>query len=191
MVLPRRSFLFLRHGQTAYNLEGRFQGRSDIPLNDTGRQQADDVVHLLRDETVHRIVSSPAQRAVQSAQPFERTSGLTLHIEDDIREFFIGAFEGRLLSEIREEHNLSEWESWLDIVPDDADDWAEFAPRVCRAVTHWTERHPNETILFASHGLVYWALTEVLTGTPRMSRNGEVHRFEPAGDRWIVSPISD
>ncbi|MEM7432155.1 MAG: histidine phosphatase family protein [Pseudomonadota bacterium] len=189
MHLPRRTFLFMRHGQTAYNHEGRFQGGSDIPLNDTGWQQAEDAVHALRDETVHRIVASPAQRAVQSAQPFERASGLDLHIEDDVREFFIGAFEGRLLSDVQEEYGLKQGDSWLDILPDDADDWQEFSPRVCRAVREWTERHSDEVILFASHGLVFWALTEALTGRPRMAQNGQVHRFEPSATGWKVSAL--
>ena len=190
MNLPEREFFFLRHGETEYNREGRFQGRTDVPLNRTGIAQAESAASALAALNISRIVSSPAQRVLQTVQPLLQIDDIPLHREEHLMEFFVGSFEGMLVAEIRREHGLGEWESWQSILPDDADVWHEFVPRVCSAVWRWTERHPDEKILVAAHGLVFRALTEVLVGEQLSSRNAEAHHFEPSRDGWIVSPIS-
>lgn len=189
MNLPAHEFIFLRHGETEYNREGRFQGRIDVPLTDAGVAQAESAADVLVNRHISRVVSSPARRVLQTVQPFLQADDIPLHIEDDLMEFFVGGFEGKKVADIRQEHGLDQGESWLSVLPDDAERWPEFVSRVCSAVARWTEQHAGETILVASHGLVFHALAEELTGKKLFSRNAEPHRFVPVGDAWAVSSV--
>jgi len=189
MHLPKREFIFLRHGETAYNREGRFQGRIDVPLNSAGVAQAESAADVLAKRQISRVVSSPARRVLQTVQQFLQAEEIPLHIEDDLMEFFVGGFEGKQVADIRQEHGLDRAESWLSVLPDDAERWSEFVSRVCSAVARWTEQHTGETILVASHGLVFRALAEELTGKILFSRNAESHRFSPVDDGWTISPV--
>jgi broad specificity phosphatase PhoE len=190
MHLPEREFFFLRHGETEYNREGRFQGHIDVPLNSAGFAQAESAVDVLSERKISRVVSSPARRVLQTVQPFMQADEIPLHIEDDLMEFFVGGFEGQLVADVRQAHGLDRGKSWLTVLPDDAECWREFVSRVCSAVGPWTTRHSDETLLIASHGLVFRALAEVLTGTQLSIRNAEAHYFRPVGEGWAVSRVS-
>lgn len=106
MTLTEREFLFLRHGQTEYNRERRFQGHLDIPLNDQGHSQAASAADLLANQGVTQIVASPARRVQQTIAPLLQAGELPMDTEDDLMEFFVGSFEGRLIADIRHEHGL-------------------------------------------------------------------------------------
>jgi probable phosphoglycerate mutase len=189
MQVPDRAFFFLRHGETDYNREGRFQGRIDVALNNVGVAQAETVVDTLRGQKISTIVSSPARRVLQTVRPLMQANAIPLQIDNDLMEFFVGGFEGRRIDSVRQIHGLHRGESWLSILPDDADCWREFVPRVCSTVRRWTERHSDKPILVASHGLVFRALSEALIGKPLSTRNAEPQYFRPAGDRWVVSAV--
>ena len=90
--------ILLRHGQTDWNLQRRLQGRSDIPLNDTGREQARAVGRELAASGGHWdvLVSSPLQRARETAQVIGREIGLELsRTYEDLVERAFGDVEGR------------------------------------------------------------------------------------------------
>ena len=190
MRLPEREFMFLRHGQTEYNREGRFQGHLDVPLNDRGLSQAASAADLLVERKISRIVASPARRVQETIAPLVEASELPLHIEDDLMEFFVGSFEGRLLADIRQDLGLGDDASLWSVMPADAECWRVFVSRAVSAVARWTERHAGETILIASHGLVFRALAESLVGKKLYSRNAEPYYFRPVDDEWVVSAVS-
>ena len=83
-----------RHGETAWNALNKVCGRTDIPLTESGQQQANKLGELVKDLPVHRIISSPMLRAVQTAQPAAEMLGL--EIETDVRlvEQDYGIYEG-------------------------------------------------------------------------------------------------
>ena len=68
MAAPSRSFLCIRHGTTDWNRQRRFQGRTDIPLNDEGIAQAHAAARRLQDVPIDIIVSSPLIRALRTAE---------------------------------------------------------------------------------------------------------------------------
>lgn len=189
MQFPKRAFVFLRHGETEYNREGRLQGRVDVPLNETGIFQAEATVAPLMTQHVTRIVSSPAVRVLQTIRPFAEASGIPVQMDSGLWEYFVGSFEGKRISEIRETYKVEGPVSWLSVLPDDAEIWPEFVSRVCSAVSRWTEQHSEETILIAAHGLVFFALVESLTGSKMICRNAEPHLFSPTDNGWTVTPI--
>lgn len=96
--------LFLvRHGQTDWNLEKRFQSRTDVPLNETGRSQARQVRDALRREGVRfRAAScSPLGRAAETAGIVLQDTGLDAWPDADLMELSVGDFEGQLESTLK------------------------------------------------------------------------------------------
>ena len=90
-----------RHGQTLWNVEGRFQGQSDIPLDELGEQQAERAARLLAGLGPDAIVSSDLARAMATAAPLARLTGLTITPDKDLRERYGGLWEGLTDPEIR------------------------------------------------------------------------------------------
>ena len=66
-MIPRRQFFFLRHGQTDWNREDRYQGITDTPLNDRGVAQAHAAAAALMDSNIDRIITSPMMRSLKTA----------------------------------------------------------------------------------------------------------------------------
>ena len=91
-----------RHGQTTYNVERRFQGQSDVPLNDVGRQQAAEAARYLAALRPSAIYSSDLSRASATADALARLTGLTVQLDKDLRERGGGSWEGLTETEIRE-----------------------------------------------------------------------------------------
>ncbi len=185
-LLPSKAFYFLRHGETQYNLERRFQGTIDVPLNANGVVQAQQAARILAAESFTRIVSSPANRVLKTASFTAEETGAPMHIDTDLMEFNVGSFEGRDIAETKAAHGLDEGDSFMSILPHDAENWHEFVPRICAAVKRWTDRHADETLLIAAHGLVFRALTVSLIGERLASLNAEPYHFQPQREGWIV-----
>src|SRR5438045_3308950 len=105
-----RTLLLVRHGETAWNREGRFQGHTDVPLNDLGRSQARALRARLEagahaylfDDQHTAVVTSDLRRAYETAEIAFGLPGRTLHVRRELREFCYGVFEGFTRTEIDE-----------------------------------------------------------------------------------------
>ena len=188
--LPSRAFYFVRHGETQFNVERRFQGSVDVPLNDNGVQQAKRAARVLSGHSFSRIVASPASRVLTTAGFIAGYDETPIHIEQDLMEFHVGSLEGQCISSTMKLHGIESGASILSILPDDADKWHEFVPRICSAVSRWTDRYADETLLIVSHGLVFRALTEILLGQSKMSKNAVPFEFKPGPAGWTLSELS-
>jgi glucosyl-3-phosphoglycerate phosphatase len=93
-----------RHGQTTWNVEHRFQGQTDIPLDETGEAQAEYAARRLAILGPHAIVASDLSRAQQTAAPLSRLTGLQVIPDKELRERFGGDWEGLSDEEIRERY---------------------------------------------------------------------------------------
>jgi glucosyl-3-phosphoglycerate phosphatase len=93
-----------RHGQTTWNVEQRFQGQTDIPLDETGEAQAEYAARRLATLGPHAIVASDLSRAQQTAAPLSRLTGLQVIPDKELRERFGGDWEGLSDEEIRERY---------------------------------------------------------------------------------------
>jgi probable phosphoglycerate mutase len=91
-----------RHGQTDFNLERRFQGQTDVPLNETGREQAARAAGYLAALRPSAIFSSDLQRASATADALASLTGLPVQLDKDLRERSGGCWEGLTDTEIRE-----------------------------------------------------------------------------------------
>ena len=93
-----------RHGQTTWNTEHRFQGQTDIPLDATGEEQAEQAARRLATLRPDALFSSDLTRAQQTAAPLARLAGLPVILDKDLRERFGGDWEGLADAEIRERY---------------------------------------------------------------------------------------
>jgi probable phosphoglycerate mutase len=124
-----------RHGQTVWNAERRFQGQSDIALDETGQAQAERAARLLAALRPDLIVSSDLSRAAQTAAPLSRLTGLAVTLDKDLRERSGGCWEGLTDTEIRTRYPV-EHASWT---PPDGELSAVVADRVAGALLRVAE----------------------------------------------------
>lgn len=158
----------IRHGETAWNVDTRIQGHLDIPLNDTGRWQAQRLARALstRDE-IHAIYSSDLQRAHQTAQAITTVSGAPLTTHLGLRERGFGIFEGKTYVEI-EQTWPEESERWRKREPHWAPPGGEtliqVRERITRTLHELAVRHPGQQIVLVAHGGILDQLYRVATG---------------------------
>ena len=97
-----KSFYVFRHGQTDLNLQERLQGSGmDVPLNETGRQQAETLVRKFKDIPLEVIYTSPLLRARQTAEALHRAYGVPVIESAQLRECFYGDAEGQPISDLK------------------------------------------------------------------------------------------
>ncbi|WP_395242619.1 histidine phosphatase family protein [Agromyces sp. MMS24-K17] len=166
--------LLVRHGETDWNVAGRIQGRTDIPLNDTGRAQARGAAAAIASapdaSEIARVVSSPFARAADTAAPIADALGLPVDLDDAFAEQAFGAAEGITWVELHRR--------WPDGYPG-----VETRPEVVARVTEALERVavPDATTLVVTHGGVINALNVVLSARPEdypgHAANVSVHEF--------------
>jgi glucosyl-3-phosphoglycerate phosphatase len=168
-VQPRRLVLW-RHGRTQWNLEHRFQGHSDIALDDVGLLQASESAKILATLDPDLIVASDLDRARSTAQALADLVGLDVVIDPDLRETNGGAWEGLVAGHLRETFpNYVKWADDQDVRPDGGGETrAEVATRVVRAVTRALELLPAaSTLVVVAHGGALRAGMGRLLGIPQ------------------------
>ena len=109
------TLLIARHGQTNWNLAGRWQSTSDIALNAQGRNQAAQLAVLLKEAgyAPRRLISSPLSRARETAQILGEEVGCYVETESALTELDLGDFEGQLESDLRERDPIG-YEAWRE-----------------------------------------------------------------------------
>ena len=152
------NLLLIRHGQTNWNLEQRFQGQSDIPLNETGRRQAQALAERLAAETFDAVYSSDLQRATETAKIICASQ---IHSDPRLREVNFGDWEGLTYDEIKVKYpeTLAAWES--DIfknAPPSGETLEQLAIRVQSMLDELREKHEDQNILIVAHGGVLQTL---------------------------------
>ncbi|BDZ47066.1 histidine phosphatase family protein [Naasia aerilata] len=166
--------VLVRHGQTDWNLEGRIQGSSDIPLNETGRRQAREAGAELAGEHWDAILSSPLGRARETAEIIGAAVGVPdVLLEDALRERHYGAAEG-LTGRQTEER-------FAGRVPG-RESREQVLARVHPALVRIAEERPGQSVLLVSHGGVIGTLVRHATARRwpepgQLIPNGSAHRF--------------
>lgn len=166
----------VRHGQTDWNLAKRIQGSSDIPLNDTGRAQAEATGRALSVGRFDAVYASPLGRALDTARIIGRHLGLgEPALLPAVAERRYGEAEGLTGAEILER--------WPEDTPvPGRETRQEVVERALPALLELGERHTGESIVVVSHGGVIGSLARHITdhavpGPGEVIPNGSVHRF--------------
>jgi len=159
--------IVVRHGETLYNVQGRFTGQSDIPLSALGERQAAALGKRLAAEPLAAIAASDLQRARVTAQAIARYHKLPVQEEADLREMTFGAWEGSTYDEImaRDADLVQRWLSDPTIyAPPGGETVIQLRDRVAPVLQRWRTRYPEATILWAVHGGVIEVLLCHLLG---------------------------
>lgn len=151
-----RTLVLWRHGRTDWNDENRFQGSTDIPLNEVGIAQAERAARLVASFRPSAIVSSDLSRAFDTAAPLARITGLKVALDPDLRETRGGEWEGRVGADIRV-NDGSTFAAWLDsenvIAGNTGERRSEVAERAHRAIVKaFAPLGPDATLVAVTHG---------------------------------------
>jgi probable phosphoglycerate mutase len=150
------TFILMRHGETEWNLSGRWQGQAaDTPLTDLGRAQARIVAARLRAYPIRAIYSSDLLRAHETAQIIGQTLGCAPIIAvPALRESDIGAWTGLTWQEISERFpdEVAAMAAGQDVRRGGGESYGELQGRLAAAVDTIAARHAGETVLLVSHG---------------------------------------
>ena len=189
--------LFIRHGETNWNREGRLQGQRDIPLNDTGRRQAAEVALHLRDTIGDKVRSapwlvSPMGRVRETCDIVRRTLGLGsdgITIEPLLIELTFGRWEGMTWKEVRKSDPAGaarrHKDKWGCVAPG-GESYQTMHDRVRPLITGLSE----ETVIVAHGGIARAFLVE-LTGMATLEAattdiwQGRLLVFENGGAYWV------
>jgi uncharacterized phosphatase len=155
----------IRHGETDWNKQGRFQGREDIPLNENGILQAQTCSEALFGENFCAIISSPLSRAARTAQIIAQKLGISqIIIEEGITERDFKKVSGMTPAE-REAFYASGEE-------DDKEPWENLCKRMFDNLRKYGDLYPNGNIIMVSHGASINAVLSILsrgkTGTGKI-----------------------
>jgi probable phosphoglycerate mutase len=147
------TLLLVRHGETDWNRDGRWQGGSDTRLNDLGREQAEALAEQL-DGDIGVVYSSDLARARETAEIVARKLGLEVRVDARLRERSFGSWEGLTTAEIEERFTESHrrWREGKGAGADDAEAFEDFAARVNDFLADVLRLHPGEEVLVISHG---------------------------------------
>jgi probable phosphoglycerate mutase len=194
--------LLVRHGESAPAREDEpfalVDGHGDPELAPAGREQAERVADRLASEPIAAIYVSTLRRTAQTAAPLAARLGLEPRVEPDLREVYLGEWEGGLFRKhVAEGHPAARRmyaEQRWDVIPG-AEPTEAFADRVRGAITRIAAAHPDQTVAVVSHGGV---IGQVLAEAGRArgfaftgSDNGAISHLVVTDERWIIRRYND
>ncbi len=149
-------YCLIRHGQTDWNIEGRYQGQADAPLNEVGRAQALTLGKAIADQTFAAIYSSDLSRARETAQIIAPFLNLPVSLDVRLREINQGEWEGKHIAEIKTRY-AQMWKKHRkdpdNARPPGGETLREVAQRMASSLNELSHIYPEGPVLIVSHGL--------------------------------------
>ena len=162
--------IFIRHGQTDWNVQGKIQGSYDSELNATGIEQAMSLSEKLfnLNYKFSKIYSSPQKRALKTAEILSKSSNVDYISVKDLQEMNMGKWEGLSWREV-EENYPDEYKEWYlnrrYTKTPDGESYQDMLERVLKAI-HKIINENNEDVVIVSHSAVIMCLQCYVTNTP-------------------------
>jgi probable phosphoglycerate mutase len=194
--------LIIRHGESLPAREDQpaelRDGQADPDLDPVGRAQADRLAGRLGNDTVSAIYVSTLRRTAQTAAPLAERLRLTPVVDADLREVFLGEWEGAAFRKHTAELHpiavqMATEQRW-DAIPG-AESTAAFEARVRRGITRIAAAHPNQRVAVVVHGGVIGMIMAMATGAQNFAfvgaDNASISQVVVVGDRWIVRRFND
>lgn len=147
----------VRHGQTAWNKEEIFRGRTDVPLNETGLREAQLAGEYFREMEIHAIYSSPLLRAWETAQKIADVQRLEVRSLQGIIDMCFGEWEGQSLKDVQEKdgQRFQQWKNEPHLVKiPGGETLDEVRDRAMAVLEKTIKSHSGKTLLFVSHRVV-------------------------------------
>jgi broad specificity phosphatase PhoE len=191
--------LLVRHGQTDWNVDGRWQGVLPVGLNAEGWSQARALAEQLRGRSIGAIYSSDLPRAFETATVVGSVVGLVPHTDIRLREFSLGVFQGLTREQI-EDRYPTEWQAfrsdyWNYTVPQ-GESRRALQRRVQQAFTAITTQTAGKEVVLVSHGgSIRMLLLALFANDAALSdvhiENTSVTTLERNGDSWRLAGVAD
>ena len=178
------TLVLIRHGQTDWNVAGRWQGEADIPLNENGRLQAQKVAQRLKNWSLQALISSDLQRAAATAQAIGEVCGLTPIYSAAWQERAVGDFSGMTGAQAREKYPdvFSATKSIGGVLnPPNGEQFTDFHRRAITAYETAVSEYDGQTIAIVSHGATLAIILSQVIGVPE----GQFGRFRLNGNTGI------
>lgn len=176
-----------RHGESDWNVANRFQGHTDRPLTERGREQANVLADLVAEEKVEAIYTSPLRRARETAEIVGARAGLDAVSLPELQEVDTGSWSGLSRAEVRKRfpEGFARWlaggSGW-----EDGESYEQMAQRVVRALRSIAARHPEGRVLVVSHGGPIRAIHAAADGVPI----DEYRRLRPVEPNARLSAVA-
>jgi len=161
------SVYLVRHGQTAWNKEEIFRGRTDVPLDETGLRQAELTGQYFKGMEIHGIYSSPLSRAWQTAQKIAQFHNLKVEPMEEILDMSFGDWEGHPHQEIRkiDSETYRQWVESPHLVRlPGGESLDDVRVRAMAALEEVIRKHPEKTLVLVSHRVVCKVLICAILG---------------------------
>lgn len=200
---PTRLIL-VRHGETEANLLQVWHGSMDAPLTERGQRQVAATAARFADcaqcGPIDRLYVSPLPRARSTAAAIGAAIGQELVINEELREFSIGDWEGRTYRDLIDNEQL--WKHWAadpDFAPPNGESPNSFAARVVVALRDLAASHPRQTVVAVTHGGVIGVVLDQWLGSATGDwvswdpHNCAISVLDQVGDHWkgvLVNDIS-
>lgn len=194
--------LLIRHGETQAAVKGALfpmvDGQGDPSLRVEGEAQADAVADRLKTEPIQAIYVTTMQRTHQTAAPLAQALGMTPSVEADLREVFLGDWDGgeyrfRAAANDPAFVRAREREEWGEIPG--AETTAQLQTRVAAGLARIAQAHPDQMVAVVVHGGVVGAALALATGSQPFAfngaNNGSISRLVVGKDRMILRGFND
>ncbi len=196
---------FVRHGQTEWNFIKKFQGQKDIPLNDMGRQQAQQVADYLKKVPFDVMYSSDLSRAADTADVINVHHNLPIERDSRLREKSFGCFEGFTAQEaqvkypdIRNAYHADR----LNFVIPGGESRLQFIIRVGEFLEQIHEKHAEQTVAIVAHGGVLGSMMSYIISkklefdSPQFVplftiQNCSVSQLECRRGEWLIHTLNE
>jgi probable phosphoglycerate mutase len=198
----KTTFYLIRHGETDWNLHGRWQGHTDIPLNEGGRAQARRLAARLRAEQARfdAIYSSDLQRAWETAGALGGALDLVVRPLPALREINVGSWSGLTGAEVQAQDGdtYARYRSGEDVARGGGERFLDLYTRVVAAIEQLADQQPGRTLALVTHGgpvraLLMHAARDKDGLDVRHVHIGNTSISVLIGDRsgWELGPIND
>jgi probable phosphoglycerate mutase len=194
--------LVIRHGESAPAREDRphdlADGHSDPQLDPVGEAQAQRLATRLAGVPIDAIYVTTLRRTAQTAAPLAAKLGLTPTVVADLREVYLGEWEGATFRKHTSEGHPTALKMFAeqrwDAIPG-AEPTEDFMARVRRGITTIADAHPNQRVAVVVHGGVIGMIMAIATGATNFAfvgaDNASISQIVVAEDRWIVRRFND
>ncbi|MBI4785521.1 MAG: histidine phosphatase family protein [Chloroflexi bacterium] len=193
-------FILIRHGQTEWNREERFRGHADIPLNETGKTQAQKIAARIAGEKIDVLYASPLQRTLQTAQSIAETHQLEIQKSDALLDLDVGALEGLTVDEARQAFP-EVIDKWLNapghVKFPKGDSLRAVRTRAEKLLDELAAQHDGQTVALVSHRVVCHvvlclALDMKLDALWNLKQdNGCINRFDKTEHGYVVTLLNE
>ena len=160
------TIVLVRHGETDWNRERRFQGHADVPLNDEGRRQARELADRLSGARYAAAYSSPLRRAFETAQIIASPLGLEIEPRERLMEVDVGSWSGLTTAEVESRYpeGFRHWSDHRAGGWTDGETYDELGRRDVADLHALATRHPDERLLAVTHGGAIRAVLAAIAG---------------------------